>query len=312
MNASNRSTQRRKPGRPIIPVTAAAIVVAGLVAVVVSALLPDHQAKAGYAAATPSAGSYTAITAGAGSATATAQTATASATAKTQPSATARAKSSATSSPRAVSGPAPLAGRIRPGVTYHGVATEYEAADGNGACLFGPAADMMIAAMNETDYETAKACGAYVRVRASNGASVTVLITNECPLPCAPGQIDLSRQAFAKIADPKAGRITITWSLLSPGSSKAVSLRYKSGSSQYWCGIQVIGHRNPVALLEVRVGGGWRQLSRTGYNYFLSTSGSGCGGAIRITDIYGQKLTVNGIALKPDVAQQTQVQFSQH
>jgi expansin (peptidoglycan-binding protein) len=171
---------------------------------------------------------------------------------------------------------------------------------------------MMIAAMNVTDYESAKACGAYVQVRAGNGASVTVLITNECPAPCAPGQIDLSQQAFAKIANPSAGRIPITWKLVSPSLSNTISIRYKTGSSQYWCGIQVIGHRNPVARLEVRVGGGWRSLPRTDYNYFLSADGSGCGSTIRITDIYGQQLTIGGITISPDVAQPTSVQFAQH
>ena len=192
------------------------------------------------------------------------------------------------------------------------MATEYSAGDGDGACLFGPAANMMIAAMNYTDYESAKACGAYVLVHAANGASITVLITNECPAPCAPGQLDLSQQAFAKLADPAAGRIPITWSLVSPSLSSTISIRYKTGSSQYWCGIQVIGHRNPVALLEVRSGGTWRSLPRADYNYFISAAGAGCGGSIRITDIYGQQLVVNGIAISPNVAQATSVQFAQH
>ncbi|HTR91173.1 MAG TPA: expansin EXLX1 family cellulose-binding protein [Trebonia sp.] len=218
----------------------------------------------------------------------------------------------ATGATPTASGKAPLAGRIVPGVTYHGVATEYSAGDGNGACLFGPAANLMIAAMNYTDYETAKACGDYIRVKAANGASVTVLITNECPLPCAPGQLDLSQQAFAKLADPAAGRITVTWKLLSPAMSRKISIRYMTGSSQWWCGIQVIGHRNPVARLEVRVGNRWRRLPRTDYNYFISAHGSGCGGPIRITDIYGQRLTVNGVALLPNVKQPTRVQFARH
>jgi expansin (peptidoglycan-binding protein) len=171
---------------------------------------------------------------------------------------------------------------------------------------------MMIGAMNETDYETAKACGDYIQVRASNGASITVLITNECPLPCAPGQIDLSQQAFAKLANPSAGRIPITWKLVSPSLSNAISIRYKTGSSQYWCGIQVIGHRNPVATLEVRAGGAWRQLPRTSYNYFLAADGRGCGGQIRVTDIYGQQLVISGITISPDLVQPTGVQFAQH
>jgi expansin (peptidoglycan-binding protein) len=170
----------------------------------------------------------------------------------------------------------------------------------------------MIAAMNTTDYETSRACGASVLVRAANGKSVTVRITNECPLPCAPGQLDLSQEAFAKLADLEVGRIPITWQLLSPATSDTLSIRYKTGSSAYWCGIQVLGHRNPITHLEVETGAGWRQLPRTEYNYFLSADGGGCGKAIRITDIYGERLTVTGIQLRPDVVQSAGVQFARH
>ncbi len=230
-------------------------------------------------------------------------------TPSTQPSAT-----SAPAPDRRAAAPtsASLAGRIEPGTTYDGVATHYDAADGDGACSFGPSPDLMIAAMNTTDYETSKACGAYILVRAANGASVTVRITNECPAPCAPGQLDLSKQAFAELAALSAGEIKISWSLLSPGTSDTISIRYKTGSTQYWCGIQAIGHRNPLARLEVGTGSGWRQLTRTEYNYFLSPDGTGCGGPIRLTDIYGEQLTVEGISVRPDAVQRTGVQFGRH
>lgn len=165
--------------------------------------------------------------------------------------------------------------------------------------------------MNTTDYETSRACGAYVLVHAANGKSVTVRITNECPLTCAPGQIDLSRQAFVELADLKVGRLAITWSLVNPGSIGTI-FRYKTGSSAYWCGIQVIDHRNPVTGLEVRTGSGWRRLPRTDYNYFVSADGTGCGSSIRVTDIFGEQLTISGIAVKPNVVQPTQVQFARH
>ncbi|MBO1334671.1 hypothetical protein J3486_25900 [Streptomyces sp. VRA16 Mangrove soil] len=234
---------------------------------------------------------------------------------------TATAQSKKRSSPTAAApapapaagGPAPLAGRIRPGRTYDGIATFYDAGDGDGACLFGPAGTTLTAAMNTADYETSKACGAYIRVRASSGKSITVRVTNECPAPCKPGQLDLSAEAFAQLAAPVQGQTAITWSLVSPAVSTNVALRYKTGSSVHWCAIQAIGHRNPVARLEVRTsGGGWRGLSRTSYNYFLSEDGAGCGGAIRLTDIYGQQLTFTGIALRPDAVQRTAAQFARH
>jgi expansin (peptidoglycan-binding protein) len=78
------------------------------------------------------------------------------------------------------------------------------------------------------------------------------------------------------------------------------------------CGIQAIGHRNPVAALEARTANGWRELQRTDCNYFLAEDGNGCGRAIRITDIYGERLTIDGIALRPDVVQATRVQFARH
>ncbi|MFD8703451.1 expansin EXLX1 family cellulose-binding protein [Kitasatospora sp. NPDC059648] len=228
------------------------------------------------------------------------------------PSAAATPPPSAAGSARTAAAATVQAGRIEPGTSYQGVATSYDAADGNGACSFGPSGDPMVAAMNHTDYETSRACGAYVQVHAADGASVTVRIVNECPLPCAPGQLDLSHEAFAKLADLSVGRLPITWTLLSPGAPDGMSVRYKTGSSQWWCGIQVIGHRNPVASLDVRTAGGWRPLTRTDYNYFLSPDGSGCGGPIRVTDIYGEQLTVDGIALRPDVVQPARVQFARH
>lgn len=219
---------------------------------------------------------------------------------------------SATSTSRSPASGAPLAGRIRPGTVYQGVATAYDAGSGTGACLYDPTTDPMIAAMNVTDYESAQACGATVLIKAGNGKSITVRIVNECPGSCAPGQIDLSQQAFARLADLKVGRLPISWSLQSPDTTAPISIRYKTGSSKWWCGIQVIGHRNPVALLEIRAGGAWRRLSRADYNYFISADGTGCGGQIRVTDIYGEQLVISGIALSPNVAQRTTVQFARH
>ena len=72
----------------------------------------------------------------------------------------------------------------------------------------------------------------------------------------------------------------------------------------------MINHRNPLARLEVQANGTWKQLSRTSYNYFLSPDGAGCGGALRVTDIYGQQLVIGALAVRPDVVQGTSLQFT--
>ncbi|MHB9863885.1 expansin EXLX1 family cellulose-binding protein [Streptomyces sp. YIM S03343] len=321
MSAARRAARRPRRGLA----AALAMVATGVLACLVVALLPGggHKDDAGYTAATAvegAPGTPSAAASGTPSATAS-PTPTVGSKKKpakspsptpphTASKASARTAGGGTS--RAASGSAPLAGRIRPGTTYSGVATFY-GTDGTGACLYDASSDVMTGAMNTADYESSKACGAYVLVRAANGASITVRITNECPGDCAPGQIDLSAQAFAKLAAPSAGRIPITWRLLSPDTSQTVSLRYKTGSSRYWCGLQVIGHRNPVARLELLTSsGGWRVLPRADYNYFLAEDGGGCGGSVRITDIYGERLTVGAIAVRPNVVQATGVQFARH
>lgn len=313
MTATHRGTEHRQHhGKWLIAsVAVAALAAIGVIASVALGSTPQRNVAIEHAMVSTSAS--TSAVAGGTPVPTTAQSTTHASPGRTnatsaRPSVSAAESSQGSTTSRSASS----AGRIQPGVTYNGVATEYAAADGDGACLFGPSSTMMIAAMNYTDYENSKACGDHILVRASDGASITVLITNECPLPCAPGQLDLSQQAFAKLANPSAGRISVTWQLLSPSDSGSISIRYKTGSSQWWCGIQVIGERNPVAELEVRSGSGWMQLPRTSYNYFLSTNGVGCGDEIRITDIYGQQLTASGISIDPDVEQPTQAQFAQH
>jgi expansin (peptidoglycan-binding protein) len=295
---SRRSPRRR---RRFALVCAVALAAVGIVVSLVVASRPGRPADAGPGTGTPVAGAPSRVR----------EPPAASPTAAVGVT-IAAARPSATRTPPKGPAVASLAGRIRPGVGYRGVVTHYDAGTGDGACSYGPSADLMIAAMNTADYESSKACGAYVLVRAADGASVTVRITNECPPPCTTGQLDLSEQAFAKLAPLSRGLIPITWSLLSPSAPGTVSIRYKTGSSRWWCGIQVIGHRNPLALLEVRTSSGWLRLPRTDYDYFLSDHGIGCGGAIRITDIYGEQLVVNGIAVRPDAVQATRVQFAEH
>jgi expansin len=208
---------------------------------------------------------------------------------------------------RAAAGGGAGTGRIRFGVRYSGVATFY-GATGAGNCSFEASDDLMVAAMNQADYENSQACGAFLAVTGPGGSKVTVKVVDRCP-ECPPGALDLSRQAFTRLAPASAGKIAISWTLLSPSSLGPIAYKYKDGSSRYWCGIQVRGNRNPVRSLEVRAGGSWKALTRQNYNFFLSENGTGCGGDLRVTDIYGNRLTDRGISLSPGTVQRGAGQF---
>ncbi len=179
---------------------------------------------------------------------------------------------------------------------HQGIATYYDAT-GAGACMFDPSPDdLMVAAMNAEEYDNAALCGAYVHVVGPQGA-VTVRIVDLCP-ECKAGHLDLSREAFAQIADLALGRVPITWQIVSPELAGPIAYHFKDGSNQWWTAVQVRHHRNPVARLEYRKDDGqWITVPRTSYNYFVQTDpGMGPGPyTFRVTDRYGNTLTDTGI-----------------
>jgi len=178
---------------------------------------------------------------------------------------------------------------------HQGIATYYYAT-GDGACMFGASPnDLMVAAMNAEEYNHSIYCGAYVSVQGPKGA-VTVRIVDLCP-ECKAGHLDLSLEAFAEIADVAAGRVNITWRVVSPEISTPIAYHFKDGSNQWWTAVQVRNHRNPIAKLEFYNGNAWVEVPRTDYNYFVQTGpGMGIGPyTFRVTDWYGNVLIDSGI-----------------
>ncbi len=130
---------------------------------------------------------------------------------------------------------------------HEGIATYYYAT-GAGACSFDPSPDdLMVAAMNADEYDTAAYCGAYINVTGRKG-SVMVRIVDLCP-GCSAGHLDLSQEAFAQIDNLSAGRVPITWQVVSPTIDGPIAYHFKSGSNQWWTAVQVRNHRNPIASL---------------------------------------------------------------
>ena len=181
----------------------------------------------------------------------------------------------------------PPAGGTPFGVVQEGLATYYDAT-GAGNCSFDATPDDLdVAAMNEEQYDGAALCGGCALVKGVRG-ELLVRIVDRCP-DCERGHIDLGREAFAKVADPEAGRVLVTWQLAPCAVQGNVSYRYMEGSSQYWTAIQVRNHRLPIAKLEIEKGGTFVDVPRELYNYFVDGAGAGEGPLkVRITAIDGR------------------------
>ena len=150
--------------------------------------------------------------------------------------------------------------------------------------------DMMIGSMNAVDYAGSQICGACVRITGPKG-TVTVKIIDQCP-ECPKGNIDLSPQAFSKIADIVQGRVPITWQIVACDIVKPIEYHFKKDSNQWWAALQVLNHRYPVYQLEYLTPEmKFKSIDRAEYNYFIEPGGIGNGPyTFRVTDIYGHVL----------------------
>ncbi len=183
-------------------------------------------------------------------------------------------------------------------VERDGIATYY-AATGAGNCSFDPTPDdLMVAAMNDPDYEGSQVCGECVAVDGPSG-SVTVRIVDRCP-ECESGHLDLSMEAFAEIAELELGRVDITWQVVPCAVDGPIEYWSQEGSNDFYLAVQIRNHRTAIASFEGRASGDGAYVSmpRVDYNYFLAESGLGPPPYdFRVTDVNGTVLEDLGVAL---------------
>lgn len=182
-----------------------------------------------------------------------------------------------------------VGGGVPFGEKQQGIATYYDAT-GNGSCTFGESpGDLDVAALNVVEWQGSALCGACAKVTGPKG-TVTVRIVDMCP-GCDKGHLDLSREAFAKIGEPVAGRVDIEWELVTCEVAGPIRYRLKDGASQYWTAFQVRNHKVPVKSLEYRKDGAWVPMPRESYNYFIEANGAGPAPlTLRATAITGETL----------------------
>lgn len=206
---------------------------------------------------------------------------------------------------RACAAVLPAAGAAQGEVS--GIATHYVLQALPNCSYLSPPADGLFVALSPGEYDNAAACGGYLEVHGPDG-SVRVEVIDQCP-GCGAGHIDLSEAAFSAIAPLNAGLVNVTYQpLVNPSLPGPISLLVKQGSSPYWLALLAMNTGNPLASVQVRSesGGGWYSLVRASYNYWVAQSGAGTGPfTVRLTDIQGHVVTVQGVALSPGVVQGT-------
>lgn len=188
------------------------------------------------------------------------------------------------------------------GTVHTGEGTFYGGGYEGGCASLDPVSrDYWIVAMNLADYNEGQLAGAYIEVTGELG-TIKMLVTDLLP-EGKKGDLDLYTDAFPLIAPVEKGRVPVSWHIipLDTAENAPVCYKYKEGTTQYWCGIQVRNHRYPITRLEyLDKNGEWVEIPRTRYNYFISDKMGAGPFTFRITDIYGRQVIDRDIPLSTD------------
>lgn len=197
------------------------------------------------------------------------------------------------------------------GAVHTGEGTFYGGGYEGGCAMLDPISrDYWIVAMNLADYDNARLAGAYLEVTGELG-TINMLVTDLLP-EGKKGDLDLYTDAFPLIAPVEKGRVPVSWKIvpLDTSADAPVSYRFKEGSSPFWCGVQLLNHRYPIAKLEyLNKDGEFVQINRRLYNYFESMEMGEGPFTFRATDIYGQVIVDHDIPLVLDEKIEGKSQF---
>ncbi|MGI5163496.1 expansin EXLX1 family cellulose-binding protein [Spirillospora sp. CA-253888] len=177
-------------------------------------------------------------------------------------------------------------------------------------CSLGPLPPGgLYASLPAREFEDAGLCGAYLEIEGPRD-TVRALVVDRCR-GCGPGRLDLSEAAFRRIAGGTGkGVAPVRYGLLrDPEEAGRLAFRVKPGSSAAWLGLLVIGHGNPLARVEARDGGRWRELGRSADNHWTSSGLGGGPFTVRVTDRHGNRAVARDISLRPGRVQRSDVRL---
>ena len=201
--------------------------------------------------------------------------------------------------------------------TYQGRATYYDAANPTGGTGFSgydvPSSSSDLAkvtAINNVQWNGSEASGAFLEVsgpKQREGADPIVVQVNDLLYERADG-LDLSAEAFAKIADPVDGRVNIEYELIDPGNDFRTAYGYTIGQgivvegiadSNPWYGaVRLNNQRYPIESVDLLTdGGGTVPLERGEDNRFVINTDTAVYGSqdLLVTSIFDQQVILEDI-----------------
>lgn len=196
-------------------------------------------------------------------------------------------------------------GFFAPESSYSGRSTYYRNV-GRGACSL-PAGDVYTAAMNRHQYAKASLCGSCIEASGPKG-SVIARVIDICP-GCLPGTLDLSQEAFAKIAPLSMGRATVRWKFAECPNDTQMTVHRKGKKDRGQISLQVRRHAVPLKSVEVLSDTGWMRLQRQSYNRFVGRGFPAAPWTLRLTDAWDRSVTDSGVTVTHEDTAPLSVRF---
>lgn len=174
---------------------------------------------------------------------------------------------------------------------------------------------MLFVAPDPQIFDGSNACGGCVRIQTADAVVEAPVVDLGASL--GPGNQPTLLASPAALAKLLPGGATFTssgvsWKFVSCSTAPpAMTFTLQAGSNPTYSAVLVQYQRNRISRVEYKEGGVYLPLTRTSYNYWVSTRGMGSGPfTLRITDVFSQAVEQAGIPLAPGVPFQGDVQFA--
>ncbi|WP_036487951.1 expansin EXLX1 family cellulose-binding protein [Myxosarcina sp. GI1] len=201
---------------------------------------------------------------------------------------------------------------------YQGRATFYDAGNpaggkGNSGYDVPPKSELDgVAAINNVQWDGSDASGAFLKVsgpKQRNGEAKPIIVQVTDLLYERADGLDLSAQAFAKVADPVTGIVNIDYQLVGPKDNFKTPYGYTIGqgvvaegipdSNPWYAAVRFNNHRYPIESVKLKTdNGSLIPLQRESDNRFvLNRQNNPLYGAQDLVaeDIFGQKITLDNL-----------------